>query len=89
MIDYFAANAVRKNVAVELEQYQFDALVCLAFNIGAHNFAGSTLVKLLNQGEYDQVPEQMRRWNYVAGVVSGALTLRREREIKMWLGQAA
>ena len=42
--------AVSKAVKVPLNQNEFDALVSLAFNIGAGAFAKSTLVKKLNAG---------------------------------------
>src|ERR1700756_2482697 len=47
-----AAEAVRTRVTVPLSQPQFDALVSFAFNVGAGAFAGSTLLRLLNAGEY-------------------------------------
>ena len=40
--------AVKNLVKVPLTQYQFDALVCFAYNCGAGNLAASTLLKLLN-----------------------------------------
>lgn len=55
--------AVTRNINVPLTQHQFDALVSLVFNIGEANFASSTLKKLLNKGLYDEVPEQIMRWN--------------------------
>lgn len=45
-------NNVSKLVKVPLNQNQFDALVCLEFNIGYGNFASSTLLKMLNAKDY-------------------------------------
>lgn len=70
-------------VKVELSQNQFDALVSFAFNVGTGAFEGSTLLALLNRGEYGSVPTQLRRW-HKAGGKSGVLSARREREIKLW-----
>lgn len=55
--------AVSRHINVPLTQHQFDALVSLVFNIGEGNFSSSTLKKLLNKGLYDQIPEQITRWN--------------------------
>jgi len=75
-------------VKVDLTEHQRDALVSFAFNIGIHAFETSTLVRLLNQGDYNSVPAQMRRWNkvHVDGelVASVGLSARREREIELW-----
>lgn len=45
-------NNVKKLVKVPLSQNQFDALVSLEYNIGYNNFANSTILKLLNAGDY-------------------------------------
>jgi lysozyme len=82
-----AVDAVNKWVCVDLDQGQFDALVLLTFNIGAGAFQHSTLVKLLNQGQYDQVPGQFRVWNKVEGIVRRGLVTRREKEILAWEGK--
>jgi lysozyme len=82
-----AVGAIRNYVAVDLEQCQYDALCLFIYNVGAGAFASSTLLNLLNQGQYDQVPDQMRRWNHVAGAVSAGLTKRREQEILVWAGK--
>jgi lysozyme len=59
-----AGAVVKRYVSVPLSQEQFDALVSFVFNIGGGaNFQNSTLLKKLNQGLYDEVPEQIMRWN--------------------------
>jgi len=77
--------AYRVNYRVNnINQNQFDALVSFVFNIGVHAFVKSTLLKKLNAGEYDQVPDQLRRWIYSGGKVVQGLINRREKEIERW-----
>jgi len=71
---------VNKMVKVPLEQYQFDALVAWVYNLGAGNFKESTLLRVLNQGDYDDVPHQIKRWNKAGGRVLQGLVRRREAE---------
>jgi|SRR5882724_7045125 len=71
-------------MGVSLNQNQFDALVSFVFNVGKGAFQGSTLLKLLNQGNYAAVPEQLRRWTRAGGQVIHGLEVRRENEIKLW-----
>ena len=54
--------AVRSAVKVALNQNQYDALVSFAYNVGAGAFQKSTLLKLLNQGKYDAVPRELKKW---------------------------
>ena len=75
---------VNAAVTVPLNQNQFDALVSFTFNVGDGAFRGSTLLKLLNQRQYDQMPAQLRRWNKDNGHVVQGLTNRREKEITLW-----
>ena len=87
--------AVANMVKVDLLQHQFDALVSFAFNAGTGAFAGSTLLRLLNAGRYDQVPAQLRRWVKETVIVDGkpvkrvnkGLASRRENEIALWEGR--
>lgn len=79
-------NAIRNHVKVPLNQNQYDALVNFSYNIGHGAFKDSTLLKLLNQGNYQGAADQMLRWNKVNGEVVKGLTNRRERERAMFLG---
>lgn len=81
----FAAK-VAALIKVPVTDAQFGALVSLAYNIGLDAFAKSTLLRILNAGDYAGVPAQFRRWNKNDGKVMKGLVNRREREIKMWLG---
>jgi lysozyme len=76
-----AGKAVQRLVNVPLSQYQYDALVSFVFNLGQGNFKNSTLLKKLNQGLYDEVPEQLMRWNKarVDGVLQPLKGLTRRR----------
>jgi lysozyme len=79
--------AVTKAVKIPLEQYEFDALVSLCYNIGVGNLASSTLVRLLNEDEARiEVAGQFLRWNRANSVVISGLTRRREVERQMFLG---
>jgi lysozyme len=79
-----AEKAVNTSVTVELNQNQFDALVSFTFNVGVGAFTGSTLVKVLNQAQYDQVPTQLLRWTRAGGKVVQGLVNRRQNEIDLW-----
>ena len=67
-------------VKVPLEQHQFDAMVSWVFNLGSGNLSSSTLLKKLNNSEYDEVPAQIKRWNKAGGKVLDGLIRRREAE---------
>jgi len=81
-----AARAVSVGVKVTLSQNQFDALCSFCFNVGTAAFLGSTLLKVLNAGDYASVPVQMQRWIYAGGQVSPILEERRRSEVAQWLG---
>ena len=77
--------AINRLVQVPLNQSQFDALVSLSFNIGIDRFGKSTLLKKLNAGDYDAVPNEMMRWNRIGKKVSKGLTNRRAKEAALWV----
>lgn len=80
-----AVNAVNRSIDVALNQNQFDALVSLCFNIGQGNFAGSTLVHMLNQSDYPHAADQFLVWNHTNGQVNPGLTRRRIAEHDLFL----
>ena len=86
-----AVDCVNKNITQTLNQNQFDALVSLTFNIGCAGFASSTLRKVINCGTFTKVEDSFLMWNKVTKngihVVDPGLNIRRENEIKLWLGK--
>ena len=71
---------VQDSVKVDLDQSQFDALVAWTFNLGPGNLRESTMLKKLNNQEYESVPFEMRRWNKAGGKTLDGLIRRREAE---------
>lgn len=53
---------VDSRVKVSLNQGQFDALVSFAFNCGLGAFEESTMLRLLNNGDYEGAAGQFSRW---------------------------
>lgn len=76
---------ILKCIKVPMNQNQFDAFASLAFNVGVGAVCGSTLVKLLNQGDYDGACRQLLRWNRAGGREVRGLTLRRKAEVQTCL----
>ena len=78
-------------VKVKLEQHQFDALGAFVFNLGYGNLKASTLLKLLNAGDYHLIPNQIKRWNKATvdgeKVVLDGLVRRREAESLLFEGK--
>lgn len=77
-----AVNAVNRLVIVDLTQSEFDALVDFVFNVGTGNFANSTMLELLNQGDYAGAAGQFERWDKCNGQVVAGLLNRRIAEEK-------
>ena len=75
---------VRNLVRVPLSQNQFDTLVSFVFNIGRYAFQQSTLLRVLNDGKYHEVPDQLERWIYSGGKKEEGLVNRRRNEIALW-----
>jgi len=67
-------------VTVDLNQNQFNSLVSWVFNLGPSNLKSSTMLKVINNNELDEVPSQIKRWNKANGKVLEGLIRRREAE---------
>ena len=85
MIDY--DGYIIDMVNVPLAQNQFDALTSWVYNLGSSNLMSSTMLTLLNEGKYDEVPQQIKRWNKAGGKVLDGLVKRREAEALRFEGK--
>lgn len=79
-----AAASVLRLARVPLGDGQFGALVSFAFNVGAGNLQASTLLRLVNRAEHEDVPPQFRRWVYAGRVKLSGLVRRRAAEAAMY-----
>jgi lysozyme len=83
--------AVNNYVRVALTQNQFDALVSFTYNEGAYALKASTLLKKLNEKDYQGAADQFLLWNKITDPQTGqkveSLTLkeRRSAERKLFL----
>jgi len=77
--------SVRKLVQVELNQNQYDALVSFCFNVGRGAFAQSTLLRVLNEGNYQRTAREFHKWVHAGRKVLPGLVARREAESEMFL----
>ncbi len=77
--------SVRNLVKVSLSQNQYDALVSFCFNVGRGAFAQSTLLRVLNQGNYQRAAREFHKWVHAGNKVLPGLVSRREAESDMFL----
>ena len=78
---------VEKAVDVTLKQNEFDALVSWTYNLGPTNLNDSTMLKVLNNKDFEEVPNQIKRWNKAGGKVLDGLIRRREAEALLFEGK--
>jgi lysozyme len=82
------SSQIQPLIRVDLNDNQFSAFVCLAFNIGVHAFAGSSALAFANRGDLVDVPDHIMLWNKttINGhiVTSAGLTNRRQAECDLW-----
>lgn len=78
---------INDNVSAPLSQNQFDALVSWVYNLGPANLKASTMLKVLNSGDYEGVPAQIQRWNKAGGKVLEGLIRRRKAEALLFIGR--
>ena len=79
-----AEQTVNQYVEVPLSQEEFDALVDFVFNVGEEAFVNSTLLKLLNEQDYEGAAQQLPRWDKCQGRVLQGLLTRRQAEEAMF-----
>lgn len=82
--DSFAIQ-VRQALKVKLNENQFSALVCFAYNVGIANLRSSTLLKKVNEKPTDtNIQAEFLNWNKAGGKVLNGLTRRREHEAHLY-----
>jgi|SRR5579859_7304605 len=80
-----AEKAINQGVKVPLTQNQYDALASFTYNVGAHAFLGSTLLRDLNAGRFGDADAQFARWNKAGGVEIPDLDRRRAQEAQLFV----
>lgn len=88
-LDRIAAKVTELTQGMGLRQCEFDALCCLAFNIGPEALEKSTLLRDLRAGDIQGATASWVQWDHCAGKVMDGLRKRREAEVAMFCGQAA
>ena len=72
------------SVVVTLSDGHFATLTDFVFNVDSDNYLHSTLLRVVNSGQLDQVPGQFQRWVIADGKTLPALRARRNREIGLF-----
>lgn len=81
----WAVTIINSSVTVMLDQHQFDALCSFTYNVGAHAFATSTLLKRLNEEKYGEAANEFLKWCHAGGKRSEGLFKRRKQEREYFL----
>jgi lysozyme len=79
-----AEAGVERLVTVPLTDNQFSALVSWTFNLGMGHLAGSTLLRLLNVGDYQGAADQFSVWVKANGKRLPGLVKRRAQERELF-----
>ena len=83
-VDLFTSG-VKRLVTSDINPNQLGALVSFAFNLGLGNLRHSTLLKLVNAGDFVGAANQFPRWNKAGGKVLPGLVRRRKAEKQLFL----
>jgi lysozyme len=76
---------VRRALTKELNENQFSALVCFAYNVGIGNLKKSTLLRKANINPNDEtIAGEFAKWNKAGGKVLNGLTRRRLAEADLY-----
>lgn len=73
-----------KNIKVNLNQNQFDALASFVYNVGETAFLKSTMLSLINQNSMISTASQFDRWVFDNGKRIQGLVNRRAKERKLF-----
>lgn len=77
--------SIKKMVQISLNQNQFDALVCLVYNIGPNNFQKSSVLGAINKNSgRDVIEKAWKLWCRGDGRVLKGLVIRRANEVNLY-----
>ena len=79
------ARAVDRLVVVPVTESQRAALTSFAYNLGSGALKASTLLRRVNGGDWEDVPNQFLRWVYAGGRRVAGLERRRAAEAMLWM----
>lgn len=77
-------DGVKRLVKVPLSQNQFDALVSFTYNCGEGNLGKSSLLRKVNNRDFEGAANSFADWNKAGGRVLAGLTRRRAAEALMF-----
>ena len=70
---------------VNLNDNQMNALIDFAYNLGFSALKTSTLMKYVNESQFDKAADEFGRWVFAGGKVLPGLVKRREAEEQLFL----
>lgn len=76
---------IRPLIQVDLTENQFSAMVSFAYNVGVGGFRKSSVLKRLNAGRFDAVPNRLSLWVKAGGKTLKGLVRRRAAEGALFL----
>ncbi len=82
-----ARRGVQELVEVELTDSQFAAITSFVFNVGLNNFSRSTLLRRINEGDFEAAANEFSRWVNVGSKTLPGLVVRRNCESAVFLGK--
>lgn len=80
-----AETVIKRMVGVELTENQFSALVSFVYNIGEGKFGKSTLLKRINEKNFNKAADELTKWVSPGTIYENGLRTRREKEKALFL----
>lgn len=77
-------SAVRRLVKAPLTDNELGALTSFTYNVGAHSFATSTMLRLINEQRYADAAGEFSKWTKGGGRVLPGLVTRRAAEAALF-----
>ena len=73
-------DALTRLITVEISQNQYDAVADFCFNLGQGRLASSTLLRDINNSDFDLAAGEFEKWCFAGGVKNAGLARRRAAE---------